>query len=336
MFVSVVMPVYNGQAFLREAIESVLAQTHRALELVAIDDGSSDDSPAILAELAAADPRVQVIRQANGGGARARNRALQEARAEWIINLDHDDVMLPNRIERQLAFIGAHPDVKVFSCRAFYINAEGKVFGKTKCEQITTREALERHLASGEPIGINHPAAALHRPTILAVGGYRPDFEGAEDIDLWNRVAEQGHLVLQQDEVLMNYRIHGSSVMASRTRQSWEKGDWTIACMRARRGGRPEPTRDEYLAELRAQPWWRRLQRERLMQARVYYRLAGFDIANRRWLRGARHLLIAGAARPSYVLGRLAAQVHLPWQRRTGESSHRSSAAVSAPASAAR
>jgi hypothetical protein len=106
--------------------------------------------------------------------------------------------------------------------------------------------------------------------------------------------------------------------------------------MRARRGGRPEPTRDEYLAELRAQPWWRRLQRERLMQARVYYRLAGFDIANRRWLRGARHLLIAGAARPSYVLGRLAAQVHLPWQRRTGESSHRSSAAASAPASAAR
>jgi glycosyltransferase involved in cell wall biosynthesis len=337
MFVSVVMPVYNGQAFLREAIESVLAQTHSDLELVAIDDGSTDDSPAILAELAAADPRVRVIRQANGGGARARNRALQEARAEWIINLDQDDVMLPNRIERQLAFLAAHPDVKVFSCRALYINADGKAFGKTKCEPITTREAFEHHLASGEPIGINHPAAALHRPTILEVGGYRPEFEGAEDIDLWNRVAERGHLVLQQDEVLMRYRIHSTSVMASRTRQSWEKGEWTIACMQARRAGRAEPTRDEYLAELRAQPWWRRLQQERLMQARVYYRVAGFDIANRRWLRGARHLLIAGAAQPSYVLGRLAAQVHLPWQR-AGESSHQrdGSTAVSVPASALR
>ena len=336
MLVSVVMPVYNGQAFLREAIESVLTQTHRDLELVAIDDGSSDDSPAILAELAAADRRVRVIRQANGGGARARNRALQEARAEWIINLDHDDVMLPNRIERQLAFIAAHPAVKVFSCRAFYINADGKTFGRTKCEPLTSRDAFERHLASGEPIGINHPAAALHRPTILEVGGYRPEFEGAEDIDLWNRVAEQGHLVLQQDEVLMRYRIHGTSVMASRTRQSWEKGEWTLACMRARRAGRPEPSREQYLADLGAEPWWRRLQRERLMQARVHYRVAGFDIANRRWLRGAFHLLIGAAARPGYVLGRLAAQVHLPWER-AAEPSHRGDgSAANLPASALR
>ncbi|HSA83050.1 MAG TPA: glycosyltransferase [Geminicoccaceae bacterium] len=315
MFVSVVMPVYNGRWFLREAIGSVLAQTHRDLELVAVDDGSTDDSPAILRELAAADSRLRVIRQENGGGARARNRALAEARAEWIVNLDQDDVMLPNRIERQLAFIAAHRDVKVFSCRAYYINTAGKIFGKTKCEPITTRAAFERYLASGEAIGINHPAAALHRPTIRALGGYRPAYEGAEDIDLWNRVAEHGHLVLQQDEVLMKYRIHGTSVMASRTRQSWEKGEWTIACMQARRAGRPEPGWDAYRAELRTLPWWRRLQRERLMQARVHYRVAGFDVANRRWLRGAGHLLLAGAAKPSYVLDRLAAQVTLAWQR---------------------
>lgn len=117
MFVSVVMPVYNGRAFLREAIGSVLAQTHRDLELVAVDDGPTDDSPAILEELAAADPRLRVIRQPNGGGARARNRALEEARAEWIGNLDHDDIMLPHRIEGQLAFIAAQADVKVSSCR---------------------------------------------------------------------------------------------------------------------------------------------------------------------------------------------------------------------------
>ena len=315
MFVSVVMPVYNGQAFLREAIGSVLAQTHRDFELLVIDDGSTDDSPAILRELAATDSRLRVIRQQNGGGARARNRALAEATAEWIVNLDQDDIMLPDRIERQLAFIAAHPAVKTTSCRAYYINAAGKIFGKTKCEPITTREAFERYFASGEAIGINHPAAALHRPTILALGGYRPAFEGAEDLDLWNRVAERGHLVLQQDEVLMKYRIHGTSVMASRTRQSWEKGEWTIACMQARRAGRPEPSWDAYRAELRTQPWWRWLQRERLMQARVHYRVAGFDVANRRWLRGAGHLLIAAVVKPSYVLDRLTAQVNLPWQR---------------------
>jgi glycosyltransferase involved in cell wall biosynthesis len=311
MFVSVVMPIYNGQEFLREAIESVLAQSHRDFELVAVDDGSTDESPTILRAFAAADRRLRVIRQANGGGARARNRALRAARAEWIVNLDQDDVMLPHRLERQLAFLATHPGVKVFSCRAYYANTEGRTFGRTKCEPITTPEDFKRHVAANQPIGINHPAAMMHRPTILEVGGYRPQFEGAEDLDLWNRVAERGHLVLQQDEVLMKYRIHRSSVMASRTRQSWQKGEWAIACMAGRRAGRPEPSWAEYQAGLRVQPWWRRLQRERRLLARVNYRVAGFEVADRRWMPALRHLLIAGASSPGYVATRLAGQLHL-------------------------
>jgi glycosyltransferase involved in cell wall biosynthesis len=115
MFVSIIMPIHNREPFVREAVTSVLAQTHRDLELVAVDDGSSDDTLAILQEFAAADARLRAVTQARGGIARARNRALREARAEWVVNLDHDDVMLPNRVERQIAFIGTHPDVKVFT-----------------------------------------------------------------------------------------------------------------------------------------------------------------------------------------------------------------------------
>jgi len=321
MFVSVIMPIYNGEAFLREAIESVLAQTHRDFELVAVDDGSTDASPAILAEFAAADRRVRVITQRNGGGARARNRALQEARAEWVINLDCDDVFLPNRIERQLAFLAACPEVKVFACRAFYINRTGRIFGQTKCEPFTTRREFERYYEAGLPLGINHSAVAMHRPTILAVGGYRPEFAGAEDLDLWNRVTERGHLVLQQDEALFKYRIHSTSVMASRTRQSWEAGDWAIACMRARRAGRPEPTREEFQRQLRARSWWQRLQRERHMIARVHYRLAGLDIAHGRWPQGAARLAFAGCAWPRYVAKRFASQLYRPplaWWRGGG------------------
>jgi glycosyltransferase involved in cell wall biosynthesis len=315
MFVSVVMPIYNGQRFLREAVGSVLAQTHRDFELLAVDDGSSDATPAIIAELAAADRRVRVVTQANGGGARARNRALQEARADWVVNLDQDDVMLPSRIERQLAFIALHPEVRAFSCRAYYINPEGQIFGKTRCEPLTTPEAFRRYVAANRPIGINHPGAALHRRTIIAAGGYRAAFEGAEDLDLWNRLAERGHLVLQQDEVLMKYRIHGDSVMASHTRQCWQKGEWVIACIASRRAGRPEPTWEEHVADLRAQPWWRRLRRERELMARVNYRVAGFDIANHHWAAALRHMVIAGASSPSYVAVRLANQLHLPGAR---------------------
>jgi glycosyltransferase involved in cell wall biosynthesis len=315
MFVSVVMPIHNGQPFVREAVASVLAQTHRDLELVAVDDGSSDDTPAILQEFAAADPRVRVVAQARGGIARARNRALREARAEWVVNLDHDDVMLPNRVERQIAFIGTHPDVKVFSSRGYYINAAGTIFGKTKCEPITTREAFERYYATNQPIGINQSAAAMHRPTVLAVGGYRSQFDAVEDIDLWNRLTERGHLVLQQEEVLIKYRIHGSSVTASRTRQSWQKAAWAVACMEARRAGRSEPSWEEHRANLRGQPWWRRVQRERQLLACVNYRMAGCDVANRRWAPAIGHLLIASASSPSYVAGRLVKQLHLPGLR---------------------
>jgi glycosyltransferase involved in cell wall biosynthesis len=317
------MPIYNGEWSLREAVASVLAQTHRDFELLVVDDGSTDGTPAILAELAAVDRWLRVIPQANGGGARARNRALQEARADWIINLDHDDVMLSNRIERQLTFIAAHPEVRAFSCRAYYMNARGKIFGKTKCERITTPAAFRRYLASNQPLGINHPAAALHRSTVVALGGYRPAFEGAEDLDLWNRLAEQGHVVLQQDEVLMKYRIHGGSMMASRTRHCWQKGEWAIACMAARRARRREPTWQEHVAEQRAQPRRYRVRQERELRARVSYRVAGFDIANRRWASALRHMLIAGAANPSYVAVRLANQLHLP-----GLSAARSSATL--------
>lgn len=317
MFVSVVMPIYNSEDFLEEAIESVRAQTHRDLELVAVDDGSTDRSPAILRRFAQEDARVRVITQANAGGAAARNRALRSARAQWVISLDHDDVMLPHRVERQIAFIGAHPDVKVFACRAYYVDRTGKVIGRTRLEPLTTRAEFEQYLASGQMIGLSHTSVAMHRPTVLELGGYRPEFDGAEDIDLWNRVAEHGHLVLQQKETLTRYRIHETSVMTARPRQNWLACEWVHACMRARRAGRPEPSRDEFMRDWSSRPWWHRLRDESLMLARVQYRAAGFEIANRHWARGTGRLLLAGCARPGYVLRRLSSQVRLPWQEQS-------------------
>ncbi|HEX6142224.1 MAG TPA: glycosyltransferase family 2 protein [Geminicoccaceae bacterium] len=312
MLVSVVMPIYNGEAFLREAIQSVLDQTHADFELVAVDDGSSDRSAAIVAEFAALDPRVRLIRQANAGGAAARNRALAEARAEWIVNLDHDDLMLPRRIERQLAFLRRHPDVRVFASRAHYISASGRIFGATKLERLADRADFERRVASGAPIGLNHPSVCMHRPTILEVGGYRPAREGAEDIDLWNRVAERGHLILQQPEILTQYRIHEGAISQARTRQNWLTCEWVVACMAARRAGRPEPLKAEYLRLRAERPWLQRLDDERRLFARVNYRAGGFHAANRQYLRALAHLLAAGAAWPTYTLGRLHAQLPRP------------------------
>src|SRR4051812_32841029 len=106
--VSVVMPVYNGERFIAESVRSVLASDLTDLELLVLDDGSTDGSVAAANAAAAGDPRVRIVTLPHGGVAAARNTGLHEARAPLIANLDADDVMFPHRLSRQLAFLDAH------------------------------------------------------------------------------------------------------------------------------------------------------------------------------------------------------------------------------------
>ena len=108
--VSCILPVYNGAAHLRDALESVLAQQYAPIEIVAVDDGSTDESPAILA---ACGSRVRVIRQPNGGPAAARNAGIHAARGELIAFLDQDDRWHPRKLARQVAHLQANPQLDV-------------------------------------------------------------------------------------------------------------------------------------------------------------------------------------------------------------------------------
>ena len=109
--VSVILPTYNRVRYVGEAIESALRQSYRNLEVICIDDGSKDDTPAVVAELADHDPRLRYIRQANGGVSAARNHGLRLARGEWIAFLDSDDIWRPWKLEVQMALLAARPEV---------------------------------------------------------------------------------------------------------------------------------------------------------------------------------------------------------------------------------
>lgn len=309
MKVSVLMAVYDGEAYVEEAIASVRAQTHRDLEFVVVDDGSTDATPTILARHAGEDPRIRILRQDNRGAAAARTHGLHEASCEWVFLLDADDLMLPERIARQLAFIHAHPGVRVASCRARYISADGRILGRTKLEPFTDRASFEAFLASGEAIALCHPTVALHRATALEQGGYRAQFHGAEDSDLWNRIAEAGHMVLMQDEVLVHTRLHAASTVTRDFRKNRLQHDWMRACMAARRAGRPEPDFESFLATLARAPWPARLDRERKLLAKAHYRAAALLIGERRRLTALARLGLAALLQPSYVLPRLRAQL---------------------------
>src|SRR4051812_45190032 len=108
--VSTIIPVYNRASMLREAVASALAQTYRPIEIIVVDDGSTDDTPAVIAELAARHPDVRATRRANGGAGLARESGRQLARGEYIQHLDSDDLLLPRKFEVQVAALRSNPD----------------------------------------------------------------------------------------------------------------------------------------------------------------------------------------------------------------------------------
>ena len=205
--VTVVMPVRNGARWLGEAVESVVAQTLRDWELVAIDDGSTDATPRILGEFARRDDRIRVIRQEPLGLVVALNRGLAEARSPLLARLDADDRALPERLDRQLRHLGAHPDIGLLGSWAQEIDDGGNRRGHLK--PASEPEELARVLMRANPFV--HSSVMFRTAPVRRLGGFRPAFRAAEDYDLWLRIAETAKLA-NLPEALVQYRWHSESV----------------------------------------------------------------------------------------------------------------------------
>lgn len=214
--VSVVVPVYNAQAHLPEAIGSVLRQTFRDFELIAVDDGSSDRSPAILRDYERRDPRVRVISRPNTGIVGALNDGIAAAKGSVIARMDADDVCLPDRFGRQLAYLDAHPDCVLLGAMVTVIDPHGLPLYES--ERLLEHEELDRELMKGRGGVIRHPVAMIRRDALERAGGYRPQYQWAEDLDLFLRLAEVGRIANLPDTLLL-YRQHPQSVNRTRFEQ---------------------------------------------------------------------------------------------------------------------
>jgi glycosyltransferase involved in cell wall biosynthesis len=215
--VSVVIPCYNASPFLRETLESVLRQTHPPLEVIVVDDGSTDDSAAIAESFGSP---VRVIRQKNQGESVARNRGIDEAHGEWVGLLDADDVWLPEKLERQLECAG--PDATALHTAYFYFGA-GDGIVNLEAEPAEARYSVQRICLVGNPC---MPSSLLVRR------------ECPVRFPTWTRYAEDAVYILQLTrhgriellpEALVGYRVHtkqqsySSSVVAHwhRTVSRW-------------------------------------------------------------------------------------------------------------------
>jgi glycosyltransferase involved in cell wall biosynthesis len=309
--VTVLMPAYNAGRYIARAIASVLAHTHGDLELLVIDDGSKDDTFAVATACAARDPRVKAITQANAGIAHTMNRGLELAGSEWVFCMHADDLMMPDRIERQLAFLAENPYVAVASSLVLYLNDEDDVVGRGR-SPFTDPQAVKRAVENGEVIAFNHPASVLKKSAVQEAGGYRQEFWPAEDIDLWNRIVERGHRVAVQDEYLLKYRIHGSSASIGRARLMQQKAIWMERCIASRRAGNPEPTWEQFLASRRsASPFERFLDWRREM-GRTFYQAAIHHFSTRSYRRLVPTMLAAAVLEPALVLGRVLPRLVTP------------------------
>lgn len=204
--ISVVMPVYNGERYLRQSVESILNQTWRDFEFIIIDDGSTDATAEIVQQFE--DKRILVIRNsANLGLTASLNKGIAAAKGKFIARMDADDISLPERFEKQIGFFRTHPEIEALGTSTLYIDEHGN---RTENNFLPTSHfCIKWELNFNSPIA--HPTVMMTRRVIKECGGYTPSFEYAVDYWLWWRISELA-ILGNLPEPLLLYRLHSANV----------------------------------------------------------------------------------------------------------------------------
>lgn len=208
--ISVVMSIYNGERYLREAIKSILNQTWKDFEYIVVDDGSTDSSLAILQSIK--DERLRIIaNETNLGQTRCLNRGLQLARGQYIARQDADDLSLPARFEQQVAFLDTRPEIGLLGTCVIKIDESGQK-QKRHLTCVTNVEIQRSLLLSNQFV---HGSVMFRRSCLEKVGSYDERYRLAQDYDLWLRMAEW-YEVYNLKEPLYLWRMHAQSISSSR------------------------------------------------------------------------------------------------------------------------
>jgi glycosyltransferase involved in cell wall biosynthesis len=247
--VSVVIPCFNHAHYLTEAIESVLAQTYPHLEVVVVDDGSTDNT----SEVAARYPGVRLVRQPNQGLSAARNTGIRQTNGDYLIFLDADDRLLPSCVEAGLDCFRRHPECAFVSGRFRFVAQDGTVLHRNQGYTIERDHYLEMLRRNYIPMGAT---VMYRRPAFAAVGGFEPSLHPAQDCELYFRITRSFPVACHDGEVA-EYRRHGSNV----SRESVVMLRATLAGLRAQRKyvRRDPKLREAYRSGLR---FWKEFYRQ--------------------------------------------------------------------------
>lgn len=215
--VSAIVPCYNTAKYLPAALGSVIAQTYGDWEIVLVDDGSTDNTPAIAAEYKQRlGDKLQYVHQENRGLPAARNTAIRSARGEFLAILDADDIWLPERLARGVALMDADPEVALLHARVVFMDAEGRPMLYPSQDRRRLRGQIARQIYTRE-IHLPCPTVLIRASVLHSVGLFDESMRATEDRDLWFRIASR-HKVAYLDDLLAGYRISAGSMSSDLNR----------------------------------------------------------------------------------------------------------------------
>jgi glycosyltransferase involved in cell wall biosynthesis len=203
---SIILPVYNAEQFLFDCIESILNQTFTDFELIIINDGSKDRSHSIINFFQQLDKRIKVFHVENSGIVAALNLALNNCKNDLIARIDADDIMQPDRLQRQINFLQDNADIALVGSWVKLIGTNAGVY-----KYFTTHAKIERSLRYSEGSGFAHPAVMINRKLITKLY-YSDTLMHVEDIDLWMRLLQQNLKFANIPVCLTYYRIHTNNI----------------------------------------------------------------------------------------------------------------------------
>jgi glycosyltransferase involved in cell wall biosynthesis len=213
--VSIIMPAYNASAFIRAAVDSILGQTFGDFELIIINDGSTDDTQAIVESYD--DQRIRLINKSNSGVASTLNEGLKLAEGEFIWRHDADDISLPNKLERQIQFMDDHPEFDLCATQVAFMTERGKVAWEKRQPKTPWfkgepyREVFFEDFSPYSPI--THGTTLFRKALLQKTPEYREAFITSEDIDMWLRFLGHARLAVLS-ECISLHRLSGSSATA--------------------------------------------------------------------------------------------------------------------------
>jgi len=302
--VSILMPVYNAEKYLDEAIESILRQTYRNFEFIIVENGSTDSSKEIIRHYAQLDGRIKPYFMNGKGLVNALNFGLHIAKYNWIARMDADDISLPERLELQLDVIRRKPNLAAVSSYAYYISEDGnRILGKMEIGPITVDE-YRMLVDKNKLIFIFNPSVVLNKEVVIQVGSYR-DLPVLEDLDLFCRIGDTGKIILVLPKILMKYRKIYSSETSSKFLLLQNTMRWIKYAMLQRRDGKRESTPEEFIHILNRDPIYYKLLRYRQDFGIYFFKKSGLALSYGKYIQFVYYGIISFLVIPEYFIKRV-------------------------------